>query len=611
MDDSLNNNNSIKSKALRKKPKSSTSKQKKVDNSAILSQVNSYFCFDKKPATSSKIIIPYNKVKDYDYVMTRQYNKKFDDIKFPNGSLVVNSMKAELLSMTVFTTSNYLEFQNLHSKPEKDQFVVNIIMDNNLSYNIVKIDEHETEKNFYLMHHQDIFDSLYKGFSKGKNQNDKANINKHKNKARSTKDNQDNGTKNSSKSNESDEKKSKFVSTRDKCHPINSYLSYDNMYPGDESQDQWMQLVLRYDSMKNSGKNYNTDHYKQELSHSHFSLIHPLYEPYELCVYNGSHRHWYTKNEKPTIHGSTLLKLRIPCPLEAKNTSFFVIFDSKLVHFGSKTSRGGLLSSQFRHNYRLFGYVIQSYQGTQIKSGCNDISNDIEDFTLMNMRKDIIDNGSFNICDKLKCIQCTDAFSDNKSKVKEEQIVDVLQEFNNRGTSKIPNRPGSYICGDLDLHGWEIHEGIRYMKDSDRYKFLRLHLEQLQLSGGRRWNTVTSSRGRHYMQIEDTHDGKKEVNQVTLSQSFVSEICFPEIAEIVKSIDGFHNHEIQGQLLLANRAICNYQYPHRDYVLPATNDSTNDTLDPTDTNVSERNNVSGGRRFSKRRRNTTDRYSSS
>lgn len=562
-------------------------------------------------------IVPYEDVKKYKYVQKRVSNTGFANINNLHTMPIVQDSQISAWDRHIFTHQNITAFNSLETFHEKVQFIVNIIMDYDLLNQVLKFDETDSINVFRLLSEEELFESLKTSFQKKCSQSKETtkkkepnNTNDNKISAKgkvphSTKDNsnprttkqkskkkksrakhtvKDNAPKELKKGIENEENTSiqtnptklppKYTSSMDSSHAINSYLSFNKLYPEEVKKDEWMEEVLRKKGTKSLFEDYNDEMYKNERSHSLYSCIHPCFEDYQLRVYNGSHRIEYDKNEIPTIHATSLLNIKIPSPTNCHCKTFFVIFNSRIVHGGSRTIRPALLSSHFQLNFRLFNFVMQSYNGTRKKIGLG--SENESDFTNLNGKTDYIDRSSFNICNSDDCEHCIDLLKKKGSKThSKEMTVDVKEEYELKRVhwkdkvmkdSKGINRPKSYVCGDLDEHGWEVHEGINYMKDAKKYKFLRFHLEQLQIKGGSQWNTIKQSAGRQFIKL--TEHVNAERRQTWLSRRFLTDVCFPDLSSIITKIHGFEGHDMQGHLLMANRRVSQDQEPHRDYNKP-------------------------------------------
>ena len=107
-------------------------------------------------------------------------------------------------------------------------------------------------------------------------------------------------------------------------------------------------------------------------------------------------------------------------------------------------------------------------------------------------------------------------------------------------------RPESFVCGDLNVHGWEVHTGIPYAQDIDEYKFLRLHLEFLyNRNTSDIWKNIQASPGRQYMkldQLRTPHTNK----QIIASQQYLNDVCFSSLHQLVSNIHSFKNNKLQG-----------------------------------------------------------------
>ena len=469
---------------------------------------------------------------------------------------LVSKEQLNRLAEDIFSSDNLEAFIECHNKSLANvmttQFIVNLIMDNDLQRGILKFDERL--QSFRIMTTEEIFSYLSKTFmektSKERKQIKDSKVSK---KSRITLD-------------------KGYVSVNSKNHPINSWMRYGYKFYNDEkNKNDWCHAVLHKDEEKSKviQKDYDENKYKAELSDSLFSILHPLYDEYELIVYNGSHRLPYSCHGKDHIivHSNTKLRLKFPKPEETDMKSFFVIFNSKLVHCGSKAKREAILSSNHCLNFRLFTYAMQSFCGTKMKLLKNYIptKEDLsEDIHLEYTRKGVINQTSFKLCDSESCKTCKETPGRKSTSTNPDIVIDVKKEYLfSKDKKKSGLRPSSYLCGDLDVGGWEIHQGIPYLTDVKTFKFLQMHLEYLHKRSKPDWNTIVKNSGREYMKLEELNES--ESKQTNASKKFLKEICYPSLHEIVWNIDGFRNNKLQGNILFGNRKLCVQQNLHRDY----------------------------------------------
>ena len=337
-----------------------------------------------------------------------------------------------------------------------------------------------------------------------------------------------------------------------------------------------------------------------------------MYENYELIIYNGSHRLSYGKtlSDHTLIHKGTRLKLKIPGISATNPHSYFVLFDSKLVHCGAKATRETLLSQSHSKCMRLFAYIYQSYEGTRKKLFMNLQSGTkiaATNTIFEHVRTDMFDINSFKMCDSHTCKTCSDASIGKKNSSAKEVVIDVEAEMKakeksksknsltiksehskhdskkskskksrstKRMTSNVTKRPDSYVCGDLHIHGWEVHTGldlVRQTDDKTSLRFLRYHLEQLN-GTERIWNTISLNPGRTYLKLSEMDETLRK--NIVLSRKYLLEQCFPQLSKIIKKIIGFRDHNMHAHLLVANRGNCREQQPHKDFKRKSEEEST-------------------------------------
>ena len=575
-----------------------------MQHSFIVNEVNVDVLDDDVP--KYKYIVPrernkslFNIRKQYkacaDRVSIHSNNDTRSDRLLEEEIIQVSSKQLLSLENIVFTPYNLEKFSALFSYQQQrnyyiSQFIVNIIMDNELQGNVIKYNE--SRMIFQRLTCEELYAFLRKKFLsttidlRKKSNEDHVDINNNVTKR--------DGTLSFTKTN--NELKTRQMSTirdyisanNENRHPINTYMKFGyRFYDADKDQSDWITAILHDNKpMKIAVSNaYNKEKYKNELSHSLYSIIHPLYEEYEFVLFNGSHQLAYPLHHESkkvtTVHSNTKIRIRIPPPEDVDLQTFFIIFDSRLVHGGTHAHRESLCSSTHRINFRMFAYAMKSYNDTKALLQCNNEHSDDElkhgeeigkgkDFVIDHTRKGEVDYTSFEICGRNQCNLCK-KFPKAVSSP-HETVIDIKNEYfyQKRSPMKYIDiyglvRPESFVCGDLNVHGWEVHTGIPYAQDIDKYKFLRLHLEFLYNRNSTNvWKNIQASPGRQYMKLDQLrmpHTNK----QVIASQQYLNDVCFSSLHQLVVNIHSFKNNKLQGNSVLANRGKCANQNLHRDY----------------------------------------------
>lgn len=532
-------------------------------------------CYIAVDSEINQSTITNDNIKNFRYVLRRKNNKNFKDMK----DVQVTYYQVNGIDIDILSRYNLEIYSNLNHQEELVQFIVNIMIDCDLIGQILKFDEEQQV--FRIISSEKIFDYLQVAF---RNRCKKINDTVSKEKM---------GTKGevSTKLRQKEKEKNAFEigynTSHNILHPINSGLKFGiNINLDPKEQDQWSGLICKANAPENMPIDDIKHMYANEKSHSLFSVIHPLFEEYDLIVYNASHRLDYSLNnsKRSLIHSCSRIKIRIPPPNETDMKSFFIIFNSRLVHAGSKTFRQGLLSSHHRCNFRLFAYCMQSCHDTctkllRLENYNGDLS---EDYVHEHTRSDHIDHVSFDLCDPTSCLCCKKYVTNNRNlEGSGDIIIDVKHEYKYKKEKRKTKfvdmhkfvRPKSYICGDLDSHGWEVHVGIDYMKDKNNYKFLRFHLEALHQSSDRLWTRIPKSPGREYMKLTDLKGNLRA--QTRLSRKYLNDICINDLSKRISQIRGFSNNGIQDPLLFVNKKTCQEQFPHRDFTIGSMRKSNN------------------------------------
>ena len=560
---------------------STTSAKKTKHNEYICSK---YFVED---LNMDNMVVKTEEVHQYSYVCNRPNNAGFHLVggngKDCNGvQIKVSERQLYGLRRDIFNQETKILFNSLDSKYMKEQFVVNLIIDNHLQNNILKFDENQ--RKFFRLPMENIFQYVYDTLSRKSNKGKKRVS--AKNRTEIVK-----GAKSKTPKDSSQVQETRLLTSYDKAHPLNCKMKFGKyFYRPWDLQNEWYRLLFH--GSKDEKLNYNSNDYVQEKSHALFSVIHPLFEDYEFILFNGSHRlrDPPNYNEHTLVHEGTRIRVKMPGISATNSTSYFIIFDSKLVHCGAKAKRESMFSQSKCKCMRLFSYVYQSFHGTQDKLSLNQTkgsSKNDDDSIIQYMRTDMFDRSSFRLCDSLTCELCRNVTVGQKNHSSSELVIDISREatakrLNLRSTTKLAVKenmnktantttssssihPESYICGDLDIHGWEVHTGIDTMSvrnKDNKFRFLNYHLENL-LMVDRLWKGISMNAGRSYLKLVELDETTRE--HVKMSKKFILNKCFPEISNIISNIQGFKNHNMHGNLILANRGNCKEQIPHKDY----------------------------------------------
>lgn len=612
------------------------------DNDDVTNNNNptkSYFQNEDNP---DKMFVRLEHVSLHRFVLYRKNNDSFSKIEVRDedkedmerlvqdagNNSIVTSSQLKAMDNEILNKINIDKYLSYEKFEEKSQFFVNLIMDNGLQNNVLKFDE--SSKQFRRISVEEIYQYLKTKFSSRSRTttNSTSTTKKMKQEKGPTKL----SPKKKHTTSSQGAKTNNYISTWKSNHPLKTSLKFGNIYYDLESQDTWSKYITRYDmSEEDALKEYKKENYINEESHSFYSVIHPLYDEYELNIWNGSHRLKYHQERKgrTCIHANTKIRLKIPSPIECNMKSFFVLFNSKLVHGGSKSCRESLLSMHSRYNFRLFSFIIQSYHDTRMKLSPGAIDEKLhptQNVELLNTRKDEIDHNSFEICDPDTCNVC----EPHRLKTPELEI-DVRREYmakkeyvkRMKSRNKVQwnvdlhgvQRPDSYVCGDLDEHGWEVHEGIDYMRDN-RYKFLRMHIDVMNNISERDWSNILGNNGRSFVRFENLSWLGRRSKQVELSGQFILDYCFKDLSHKLSQIRGFQQHSRQGEIFFTNKKVIPSQQPHRDYVRlkhaqeqsSATGSKKTTPSATISSNQNKANNTGQGVRSTKRARRSTDRY---
>ena len=286
------------------------------------------------------------------------------------------------------------------------------------------------------------------------------------------------------------------------------------------------------------------DIYEEDQEYIHhenwnkFSMIHSTAkDPFNFHVYNASHR--LVQGGKIHKYG-TEVTIKFP-----RNSTYFIIFHGRLVHFGSEAIIGGnRFNKKYLKSTRLFSYLRvpeehSSNRGERYEKRVRGYKNEIPENT--------VDSNSFEFtCNNIrKCKKCKKSLDDR-------MLTIELGKYNNvnRDIDGV-----THVIGDMDRDGWEIYEGI------DISSKFQDEMQDLIENYGKRFVGIGVNVNRKSLKMHDLDSLKHP--KIGKMKSIYD--AFNDIHRKLRQIPYFKNVKMDSKTILANFGHCDNQEPHRDY----------------------------------------------
>lgn len=342
-----------------------------------------------------------------------------------------------------------------------------------------------------------------------------------------------------------------------------SCLSMNKMYPylSIDYNNIFSKKRKKQDDLSRSDSTTNLNLPIMQSNNKTFSLIYPIFTTTDFHFYNYSHFLFdgtyttykgddegsNTEDTVPTIHHSSKVRLRLEANAKC---SFFVVFNSSIIHSGSASSFSSPTDFSTTNNPRFFTYVSRDgNDGSDAKNNVNKI-----------------DKVSFNFCNKDKCKICKECLNIYKT---EEIVVNAYEEMQKRNNEI--NKPAmknpkqyhgrNYICGDLHKLGWAVYKGVPLCTKPQLTLLKNSVLELVERSStGSTWMQI--DKGRKICNIDRLNTGHLSA-QVSIALNDLK--VFRNFAyEQLRRIDKFANSSFYGSSIIIHHGPCKEQEPHRD-----------------------------------------------
>ena len=286
-----------------------------------------------------------------------------------------------------------------------------------------------------------------------------------------------------------------------------------------------------------------------------YSIIHQFFNNTDIVLYNYSHLIIADDPKHvPLLHTCSRVRIR----LEANClTSFFIIFNSTLVHCGSESIVGNANEYYANPNPRMFSYVTR-------------------DGSALNKAKNVtntIDKHSFSFCDVDNCKVCQNIIQKGKFK-NNELVLNAYDEYacrlcmkkaDEKSSRKSSSHHSRYLVfGDLEKMGWAVYRGIQFSPSNRKEcMFIQSNLRDIiSYKHTQKWKSI--------------QPGRKYIKVVSLEKNIASrKPDYSSVGDLISmhdklelrlrnEIKGFENCKLYDSTVIINDGPCPLQFPHRD-----------------------------------------------
>ena len=298
-----------------------------------------------------------------------------------------------------------------------------------------------------------------------------------------------------------------------------------------------------------------------------YSMIHNVFEDFNFCVYNGSH-----KSSGQTIHRSSMTNLYFP-----SDVGMFVLFHGALVHSGaaSKTEKD-INSFNYSADVRFHSYIqrrsyvhdetsTSSIRRSGRRSALSKYRNHSTDVTASSSIKHCsnVEEVVKNTQRKFLCKICEQTLRELKTRypiVNNNVCINMSTLYKKALESKKThekNKP-MYIAGDLEKYGWVVYTGYQTCKLRTKEKEqLRDELMNfIHSSSAKDWRMP--QKNRFVRTIDNNPQSLGNINKITEFYDHMLKDCLRQIPLFDKAV-------MTERYIIRNGGLALEQKPHRDF----------------------------------------------
>ena len=299
-----------------------------------------------------------------------------------------------------------------------------------------------------------------------------------------------------------------------------------------------------------------------------YSMIHNVFEDFNFCVYNGSH-----KSSNQTVHRSSMSNLYFP-----SEVGMFVLFHGALIHSGAPSKpEKNINSFNYSADVRFHSY-IQKEGGVLDSNNTSTVRRSERRTSLSrykNHSKDPDAGSSMKFCENLmeirkntprnfECQVCNNVLNSLISKypIVNRNVSINMSILYDKACKLNPNHPSSepmYIAGDLEKYGWVVYSGHQ-MKNVGSSKKIELREELMNFihsCGKKDWREPQANR---LVRTIDTHEIKK-LGKIDRIREFYDHM----LEDCLRKIPLFGNAIMTERYIIRNSGLTLEQKPHRDF----------------------------------------------
>ncbi len=322
-------------------------------------------------------------------------------------------------------------------------------------------------------------------------------------------------------------------------------------------------LPFTIDNSKSPKPKFDTSCEAYEM----YSMIHNVFEDFNFCVYNGSH-----KSCGQTLHRSSMSNLYFP-----EDVGMFILFHGALIHSGAPSKPDKNVNSfNYSADVRFHSYIQKNgtVHDPEITSKKRRSNRNPSLLRYRNHSMDLIAGKSMIFCEnlseitkntprKFECEICEKVLSSLRTRY---PIVNRTVSINmsilyDKACRLNPTHPTNeplYIAGDLEKYGWVVYSGYQLTNVSRREK-LELRKELMNfIHCGKHWRQPQTNR---LVRTIDSLEVEQSLDKIKRISKFYNHM----LHDCLRKIPLFGNAIMTERYIIRNNGLALEQNPHRDF----------------------------------------------
>ena len=298
-----------------------------------------------------------------------------------------------------------------------------------------------------------------------------------------------------------------------------------------------------------------------------YSMIHNVFEDFNFCVYNGSH-----KSINQVVHRSSMSNLYFPA-----DVGMFILFHGALIHSGAPSKPDKNINSfNYSADVRFHLYIQKEgiVHDPQISSTKRQSNRKPSLSRYRNHSIDPSAGSSMRFCDnlmevrkniprKFECEICNNALSSLTERypiVNRTVSIDMSMLYDKacRLNPLHPTNEPLYIAGDLEKYGWVVYSGYQLSSLRRREK-LELREELMNfIHCGKGWREPQTNR---LVCSIDSMEAQQSFDKIKRISEFYNHM----LHDCLRKIPLFSKAVMTERYIIRNNGLVLEQKPHRDF----------------------------------------------